>query len=182
MPRLPYVNREDLAPDKRHVFDHIAGTRGKVLHVFQAILNSPDAAEAVSGVGEYIRYKSALDPAVRETAILATAREMSNEYEWTQHVPFAREAGVREEVIDAIRSGRAPMGIPAKEGVFAQAAKELVVDGTLSDRTFQAVEHLLGPVQTVDLIVLVGYYSLLSRLIKTLGVELEEGVEPDLGV
>ena len=182
MPRLPYINREDLSPEKKHLFDHIAGTRGKVLHVFQAILNSPDAAEAVTGVGEYIRYRCSLNPVVRETAILATAREMNNEYEWTQHVPFAREVGVREEVIDAIRLGRAPMGIPAKEGVFVQAVKELVREGTLSDRTFQAIEQLLGPVQTVDLIVLVGYYSLLSRLIKALGVELEEGVEPDLGL
>ena len=72
------------------------------------------------------------------------------------------------------------MGIPAKEGIFVQVSRELVRDGTLSDRTFQAVDHLLGPAQTVDLIVLVGYYSLLSKLIKALGVELDEGVEPDL--
>ena len=180
MSRLPYINREDLLPGKQHVFDHIAETRGKVLHVFQAILNSPDAAEAIGLLGEYIRYKSSLDSAVRETTILATAWEMKNEYEWTQHVPIARNAGVREEVIEAIRLGKAPMGIPPKEGVFAQGAKELIRDGTLSDRTFQAIEHLLGPVQTVDLILLVGYYSMLSRLIKALGVELEDGVESDL--
>lgn len=180
MAKLPYVTREDLDPDKKHVFDRIVGTRGKVLHIFQAILNSPDAAEAVSAVGEYLRYKCPLDPVVRETAILATAQELNNEYEWTQHVPVARTVGVREEVIDAIRSGKAPMGIPAKEGVFAQAAKELIRNGKLSNHTFQAIEHLLGPGQTIDLIVLVGYYSLLSGLIKSLDVELEEDVELDL--
>lgn len=181
MPRLPYLNREDLAPEKRHIFDHIAGTRGGTLRVFQSMLNSPDAAEIVGSMGEYIRYKCSLDPAIRETAILATAREMNNEYEWSQHVQIARGEGVREEVIEAIRSGKAPMGIPPKEGIFAQAAKELVHDGTLSERTFQATEHLIGPVGIVDLIVLVGYYSLLSRLIKALDIELEPDVQPDLG-
>ena len=111
---------------------------------------------------------------------MTTSRELGVDYEWTHHVSVAREAGVREQVIDAIRSGKAPMGLPAKEGVFAQAAKELLRDTTLSDATFQAVEHLLGPEQTVDLIVLVGYYAMLARVIKTLGVELEEGTVSDL--
>ena len=180
MSRVPYVSREELPPDKRGAYDRIAGTRGAVLNVFGALLNSPDIADAVAALGEYIRYKSPLDPAVREITILSTARETGSEYEWAQHEPVARDVGVRDEVIEAIRSGRAPMGIPAKEGVYAQAAKELVNQGTLSDRTFQAVEHLVGPAQTVDLIVLVGYYSMIARAIKALGVELEEGKESTL--
>lgn len=180
MPRVPYVSREELPAEKRGAYDRIAGTRGAVLNVFRALLNSPDIADAVASLGEYIRYRSPLDSAAREIAILSTAREMGSEYEWAQHEPVAREAGVRDEVIEAIRSGRAPMGIPAKEGVYAQAAKELVNQGTLSDRTFQAVEHLVGPAQTVDLIVLVGYYSMIARSIKALGVELEEGKESSL--
>ena len=182
MARVSYISRADLAPDKHPIFDRLAETRGSVLHVFQALLNSPDAAKAVGDLGEYLRYRSPLDPAVREIAILSTARELNSEYEWAQHEPVARQVGVREQVIDSIRSGRAPMGIPAKEGVFAQAARELVRDGTLSDRTFQAVEHLLGPLQTVDLIVLVGYYSMVARVLKALDVELEDGKEADLPV
>ena len=72
------------------------------------------------------------------------------------------------------------MGLPAKEGVYVQAAKELVRDGTLTDRTFQAILHLLGPSQTVDLVVLVGYYCLLGGVISSLGVELEEGKQDSL--
>lgn len=180
MARVPYVKRTDLSEDDRKIFDRIAESRGGVGNVFQALLNSPRAAEVVAGVGEYIRYHSPLDPAIRETAILGVAREMSNQYEWSQHEPIARQAGVRDEVIEAIRSGRAPMGLPPKEGVFVQAARELVRDGTLGDRTFQAVVHLLGPAQTVDLIVLIGYYSMLGRTIQALGVELDEGVAPSL--
>ncbi len=180
MPKLPYLNREDLPSEKKHIFDHIEETRNTVPRVFQILLNSPDAAQVVSAIGEYIRYKCSLEPAIREIAILATARELNNEYEWTQHIPFAQKAGVGENVINAIRSGRAPMGIPPKEGVFAQAAKELVRDGSLNNFTFQAIEHLLGPAQAIDLIILVGYYSLMSTVIKTLEVELEEGIEPNL--
>jgi 4-carboxymuconolactone decarboxylase len=172
--RVPYLDRDDLPADRQHVFDRIAESRGSVGNVFRALLNSPDAAEVVAAVGEYVRYRSSLDPAIREIAVLSTAQEHGNEYEWAHHESVAREAGVRDEVIEAIRSGRAPMGLPAKEGVFAQAARELVRDGTMSDRTFQAVEHLLGRQTTVDLIVTVGYYTMLSRVMTALGVELEE--------
>ena len=166
-----------MAADKQPVYDQIAASRGSVPNVFKALLNSPDAAAAVGELGEYLRFRSSLDPAIRELCILSTAKELDNEYEWANHEPEARRVGVRDEAIESIRSGRAPMGIPAKEGVFAQAAKELVRDGTLTERTFQAIEHLLGPEQTVDLIVLVGYYSLLSRVVTALDVELDDGAK-----
>ncbi len=180
MPRVPYKSRAELSAEGQAVYDRIAATRGAVGHVFQALLNSPGAAGALAGLGEYLRYSSPLDPAVRETAILSAAREMGNQYEWAHHEPVARRVGVRDEVIESIRAGRAPMGLPAKEGVFAQAAKELVRTGTLTERTFQAVLHLLGPHNTVELVVLVGYYSMVGRAIAALGVGLEEGMEPGL--
>ena len=46
-------------------------------HSFQALLNSPDAADVVAALGEYIRFKSPLDPVIRETAILGVAHELT---------------------------------------------------------------------------------------------------------
>ena len=176
MARVPLKSREDLSAEQQQVYDDVAASRGSVPNLFRALLNSPSATKAVSGLGAYLRYESRLDPMVREIVVLTTARELNCDYEWAQHEPEARRAGVRDEVIESIRSGRAPMGIPAKEGVFAQAAKELVRNVTLSERTFQAIEHLLGPQQTVDLIVLVGHYSMLARVLLALDVELDAGL------
>ena len=184
MARLPYVSRNDLPRDKQHVYDRIVDTRASVEsgrgmpRSFQALLNSPDAAEVVAALGEYLRFESPLDPVVREIAIISVAHELKSQYEWAHHEPIARQVGVRDEVIESIKSGRAPMGLPAKEGVFAQAAKELAGKGTLTERTFQAILHLLGPQQTVDLVVLIGYYAMLAGALNALGVELEPGLEP----
>ena len=180
MTKVPLISRGELSSDNQAVYDQIIATRGSMLNVFGVLLNNPGAAEAAARLGEYLRYKSTLDPIVREILILSTAKELSVEYEWAHHEPEARKVGVRDETIEAIRSGRAPMGIPPKEGVFAQAARELVRDSRLTDRTYQAIEHLIGPVQLIDLIVLVGYYSLLAKVLKTLDVELDEGIEGTL--
>ena len=90
MARLPYISRDDLPQDKQPIYDRIAKTRASVEskhelpRSFQALLNSPDAADVVAAVGEYLRFNSPLDPVIRETAILAVAHELNSEYEWAQ--------------------------------------------------------------------------------------------------
>ena len=74
------------------------------------------------------------------------------------------------------------MGLPAREGVFAQAAREIVRNGTLTDRTFQAIHHLLGGVLTVDLVVAVSYYIMLARSLGSLGVDLEDSLRSAPGL
>ena len=193
MARVPYIDRDDLAESDRPIFDRIAipsgegGTDRRMPNSRRALLNSPRAAEAVGRLGDYVRTQSALDPVAREIAILSVARQTNSDYEWANHEPVASQVGVTDQVIESIRTGRAPMGIPAKDGIYAQAAKEnhplgppLVTQRTLSPRTFQAVEHLLGPRGTVDLVVLVGYYTLLSMALAALDVELDAGLESDL--
>ena len=106
---------------------------------------------------------------------------MGNRYEWAQHEPVAKEVGVRDEVIEAVRTGKAPMGLPAKEGVFAQGARELTRDGALSQETFEAIEHLLGTKQTVDFVVLVGYYGMIARIISTFQVDFDDWLDPKTG-
>ena len=176
MARVPYIKHEELLASQLPIFDQITQTRGHVSNVFAALLNNPEATKAVATVGEYIRYQSKLDPIIRETAILTTAKELQNSYEWAQHEPIAREIGVRDEVIDSILSGKGPMGLPAKEGIFIQSAKELVKNGTVTSRTYQALEHLLGPQVTIDFLVTVGYYSMLSRLIHSLDIDFDKGL------
>ena len=187
MAYVPYISREDLPAGKQPIFDRIAETRGGIdgkgmPNSFRLLLNSPDAAEAVGALGEHVRLNSSLHPAFRETAILGVARALNSQYVWAHHEPIAREVGVRPQVIEAIRSGRAPMGLPPKEGVFAQAGKEFAQNGALSERTFQAIEHLLGPQGAVELVVVIGYYVMLNGVLGSLGIELDEHLEATLPV
>ena len=187
MARIPYLDRQDLAESDRAIFDRITiprsvgGNNSRMPNFRRALLNSPRAAEVVGRLGDYVSSESKLDPVAREIAILSVAREIDSHFEWAHHEPVARRVGVRDETIESIKSGRAPMGLPAKEGVFAQAAKEVAGKGTMTERTFQAILHLLGPAGTVDLIVLAGYYAMLGGALSALEVELEPALEDGLG-
>ncbi|MBI4201148.1 MAG: carboxymuconolactone decarboxylase family protein [Chloroflexi bacterium] len=179
MPRVPYVSREDLPPDKRAFYDQIASRRSHVARPFAALLNSPEVAARVAAVGEQLRFASpVLPPDVREIATLATAQQLGCQYVWTHHVASAREAGVREQVIETIRDGAPPRRLLPKEGVFVQFARELLGDRRVRGSTFTAVEHLLGVQGVTELVVTIGYYALMCYAVAALDVELEEGVQP----
>ena len=178
MARVPYLSREELPLDGRPAYDRFQQTRGYVSDAFKALFNHPQAAEAVAALGEYVRYNSTLEPAVREIAILATARELNSQYAWTHHEPVARQAGVRDEVIQAIRERRAPWGLPPKEGVWVRYAQELIRNHKVTDATHQAIVHLIGDQGAIDLAVTIGYFMLLGHLLAALEVDLERDLTP----
>ena len=179
MNRVPYLTREDLPPDKTVMYDQIAAQRGHVARPFAALLNSPEVASRVAAVGEQLRYVSyALSPEVREIVTLTAAKVLKCQYVWTHHCDSAGQAGVREAVVEAIREGSPPQRLLPKEGVFVQFTQELLENKRIRDATYSAVEHLLGQQGAVELVLTIGYYSMLCLAINALEVDLEDGVEP----
>ena len=179
MSRVPFLTRDDLPPDKRELYDQIASHRGHVARPFEALLNSPDVASRVALIGEQLRYVSpTISAEVREIVTLTTAKALKCQYVWTHHCDSAKQAGVREEVVEAIREGRPPLRLLPKEGVFVQFTRELLEDKRIRDATYSAVEHLLGQQGAVELVVMIGYYSMLCLAINALQVGLEDEVAP----
>ena len=181
MPRVPLITKEDLPQDKHSLYDQMAAYRGHVARPFAALLNSPDVASSVALVGEQLRYISpSIASEVREIITLTTAKALQCQYIWTHHCHSARQVGVRNEVVEAIRQGGRPRGLLPKESVFIQFTQELLEDKQVRDATYGAVEHLLGGQAVVDLVVTIGYYTMLCLAINALQVNLEEGVAPNL--
>ena len=179
MARVPLLNREDLPPDKKELYDQIAALRGHVARPFSALLNSPEIAASVARIGDLLRYESPKIPEdIREIITLTTARVFDCQYVWTHHVESAKQSGISEEVIEVIRDGPTPRKLLPKQAVFVQFTRELIEGKKVRSSTYSAVDHLLGQAGTVDLIITIGYYSMLCLAINALEVELEEDVSP----
>src|SRR5215468_7412748 len=95
MARLPYLEADQVAPEYRDMLK-----RNTNLH--KLLVNSPDMARAFNGVGNFIRFKSKLDPRLRELAILQVGWLEKSEYEFTHHVKIGKEFGVTDEDIAAL--------------------------------------------------------------------------------
>ena len=107
MARLPYLEADQVAPEYRDMLK-----RNTNLH--KLLVNSPDMARAFNGIGGYIRFKSKLDPRLRELAILQVGWMEKSEYEFTHHVKIGKEFGVTDDDIAGHDGGDRGQAVKAR--------------------------------------------------------------------
>ena len=176
MARVPFAVRETMDAAGQAVWDEIESSRGGVARNYAALLNNPQAAGRLAGLGGYARYETPLPPRIKALAVLTAAREAGGHYVWTVNQPAARDAGLSEETIAAIREYRAPAGFAPEDAAVVQFVLEILRQHRISEATFEAMRALVGDAGVVDVLIVSGYYHTLAHCLQALEVELPEGV------
>jgi alkylhydroperoxidase family enzyme len=175
MARVPYLEQSDLSAENQDLLK-------RRINLFQALVNSPNAARAFSGLGQFIRFSSKLDPRLRELAILQVGWLAHSPYEWSHHVKLGHDFGVTDDDIRALIDDTA--GRPTKLDPMAKsvvlAAREMTADGAMSDATFATLQVALGDEQVVDLTITIAFYNAVVRVLATLQIDVEEDYMPYL--
>jgi 4-carboxymuconolactone decarboxylase len=171
--RMPLIDVEHLTPSQQKVFDAIAsGPRGAVRGPLAVWLTSPDLADKAQNLGAFCRYGTSLPPRLSELAILVTGAYWQAGYEWFAHAPIGIAAGLSPAAVEAIRKGEAPSGLADDEQLVYGFAYEMWRDRRVSDATYQATKAKLGEKAVVELVGVLGYYTLISMTIVTFDVPL----------
>ncbi len=178
--RLRQLERDDLADEHKPIYDAIAESRGDVAGPFRIWLHSPEFADRAQRLGKIVRYETRLKSRLSELAILVTARAWDCQLEWTLHEPFATEANLAPELIEAIRLGQYPEFDRDDEQAVYDFAAELVYNRFVQERTFSAALDLLGDAGVVELTGLIGYYSMAAMTLNAFQVPLPKGTKPTL--
>ena len=175
--RLEELTSETMNAEQRRVAEAIqSGPRGAGLRgPFNALLRSPDLADAVQKVGEYVRFKSSIPARLNELAIIITGRRWTAQYEFYAHRRLALQAGLKAEIADAIADGRKPAGMDADETIVYNFATELLNTGQVSDATYQNTVARFGERGVIDLVGAVGYYGMVSLVLNVARGPLPEG-------
>jgi 4-carboxymuconolactone decarboxylase len=134
---------------------------------FIPLLKSPELMTRVSALGEYLRYRSALPPRLSELAILVTAANWQQQFEWDIHAPIALEAGIPQSVLDAVWAGHRPDALDHDQQALYDLCTELHRDRRLSDTTHARAQAELGEHGTIDAIAICGYYALLAMVLNS---------------
>jgi 4-carboxymuconolactone decarboxylase len=179
MPRIHLPSPEELDPEQRKVYDKVvAGPRGRLRGPLRAALYNPQLADCWQALGEQLRYRTQLPPALSELAILITARHCRSPFEWDAHRPEALRSGLPQTLIDALQAGVVPPAMTEAQSAVYRYAAELNRTDSVSDATYQAALHLLGTRALVELTALVGYYTLVAMTLNAHEIPLPEGVPP----
>jgi 4-carboxymuconolactone decarboxylase len=129
---------------------------------FEPMMYSPQVMSQARAMGDYLRYKSSIGNTLSELAILITAHEWMQNYEWAVHYPIALKAGIRKEVADDIGVGRRPTSMSPDEETVFNFTGELLRNKQVSDATFERAKSRFGAKGVVDMTGIVGYYTFLA--------------------
>ena len=174
--RLPPLAREAMTDVQRAAADELtAGPRKGVKGPFIALMRSPELMARLQKVGEYLRFNSAVSLRLSEFATLIVARAWTQQFEWFTHVPLALKAGTSQQTIDALREGRRPAAMSDQESVVYDFSTELLNHRGVSDATYRTAFDCLGEQGVIDLVSILGYFTLISMVLNVAHTPEEAG-------
>ncbi|MGD0191582.1 MAG: carboxymuconolactone decarboxylase family protein [Rhizomicrobium sp.] len=182
-PRIAPLHDNQLDAAQKELVAPMAA-RGRVLNIFRTLVRDPDATKAFLAWGNYIlSRRNGLAPREREIVILRIGYLCRAGYEWTQHVPIGRHAGLTDDEVARIKTGADAPGWSDADAALIRASDELHAGQFIGDATWTALGRHFSDKQRMDVVYTAGQYTQVSMMLNTFGVQLDEGqtLDPDLG-
>ena len=190
--RFKLIPPEKLTPEQSALCEAIrTGARSKLKNSgatrpgpiggpFNVWLRSPGVGDIVQRLGEQIRFRTSLAPKLNEMAILITARFWTSQYEWSSHYKHALAGGLDPAIAQDIAQNKRPAKMDADEAIIYDFSRELHETKGVSDALYKKAVDRFGERGVVDLIMVNGFYTLVSMCLNVDRTPLPEGVAPPL--
>ena len=178
--RLAPLRREALSPERQADYDaltrapgglNLAGLKGPG----GVWMRLPALRKPMGEVNRILRSESGLDPRLIEVAILAAAREMDSQFEWTMHEPVALEKGVARQTIEVIRHRRELTGVPQDEAALIRLAREGIGKHTVGSDSYARAVEIFGEEKLLQYATLLACYAMTAIMLAVVDQQLPEG-------
>jgi 4-carboxymuconolactone decarboxylase len=180
--RLPLVEREAMDEQGQKFYDAVTGPHSRTLVGLQGPsgiwLHSPELGERQRAVNQYLRYETALERRLTELAILVTARELDNQFEWTAHEPVALKEGLAPEIIEVVKHRKPTSGLGTKEALIIGLGRKLFRERKVDSETFAHALEVFGARGVVNLAALMGNYAGTAIMLNMVDQQLRPGQTP----
>jgi len=168
--RLKPLAEDQMDDAQRAVLQEIMGTRGNLEGPFLAWVHSPVLANHAQRLGAFCRYNTQLELRLTELAILFTAAWWQSQAEWQIHEPIARNAGLSDEVIEALRRRQTPAFAHSDEALIFRLGKSLYDHRRIDDELYAEAVQAFGETAMVELVGVFGYYALVAMTLNVFEV------------
>lgn len=181
-PRITPLTEAECTPEQAAVIEPFKA-RGAVFNIFKTMARKPRAAQKFLEWGNYILSKAnALPEREREIVILRTGFNCKSGYEWAQHEVIGKRVGLTDAEIARIKAGAGAPGWSAADAALIAATDDLSANQFVSDASWAELGKHFNDEQRMDMVYTVGQYTLVSMLLNSFGVQLDDGLvlDPDL--
>ena len=173
MARIPLVTRDDIAEGEKGAYDAFMQSRGNRPNVgpYSLLLHMPEMAQRLEALRLYIRGEASLSQKLQELVMITVAREMDCAFIWYAHAAAARQAGVRDDIVDNVREKRELTNLDPDELTVVRFTRELLQNRKVSQPTFDAAMTRFGQRGMMTLTNLIACYAVLAYNMNTYEVE-----------
>jgi 4-carboxymuconolactone decarboxylase len=171
MARIPYPDPSSLLPETQEV---LARMGDPPINIFRMMAGGEGLLRAFARFGNFVLFKTKLDPVLREIAILRVGVLSDAAYEVYQHDRISRDLGMSDELLAAIRSGPDDPAFTDMQRLVMRYTDDVVQHVRASDATFDPLLAALTVQELQELTVTIGMYMLVSRYLETFGVDIEQ--------
>ena len=163
--RFPAIPREKMSAEQVALYDKIAtGPRAGVRGPYNALLRNPELCSLSEQLGAYVRYRNSLPNALKEFAILITARHWTAQYEWYAHRMIGEKEGLSKELCDTLARGEKPK-MDADQSIIYDFTTQMLKKHEVDDPTYARMKDRFGERGVLDLIYLVGHYCTVAFIL-----------------
>ena len=172
MPRFEDVQRKDLSPRQQELFDDITRRRPRpsLSGPFAIWMQIPEIAAPTNALTNYLRHSAKLSQRLIELIILLMCRDSTVKYAWSVHEPLARQAGLSQQIIDAIRARKKPEFDRDDERLIYDVVSELIETKTLGAATFERATAAFGREGLIEAITCAGFYGMVGFILNAFEV------------
>jgi 4-carboxymuconolactone decarboxylase len=178
MARIAYSDPAALAPETS---DILARLGDPPLNIFRMLAGGEGLLRAFARFGNYLLYRTQLDPVLREIAILRVGVLSNATYELHQHTRIGRDVGMSDELLAGIQRGPDDPVFSDLQRLVMRYTDDVVTNVRASDATFDPLRAALSVQELQELTITIGFYMLVSRYLETFGVDIEGSEAPEPG-
>ncbi|HUA18006.1 MAG TPA: hypothetical protein VMU80_28100 [Bryobacteraceae bacterium] len=122
--------------------------------------------------------KSPVGPRYFQIAVLITAREIDQQFEWTMHELAGRRQGLEQSVIDVIKYDKDASSLPEKDATLITFGRTLLREHRVSSELWAKMVNDFGRQHTVQLMMIMGEYFKVGIMMDAADQHLPPGREP----
>ena len=173
MARIPLVTRDQVADKEKPAYDAFMQSRAGRPNVgpYSLLLHMPEMAQRLEALRLYLRDEASLPQKLQELVMISVAREMGCGFIWYAHAAPARQAGLRDDIVDSIRERRPLTNLDPAEQAAVDFTRELLQNRKVSRASFDAATARFGQRGTMALTNLIACYAVLAYNMNTYELE-----------
>jgi 4-carboxymuconolactone decarboxylase len=180
-PRLSPVDlRSDTVdPELTQILEGALTHDGTPLNIFGVLGRHPKLLKRFNLLGGFLLNKGLLPPREREIVILRIGWNAQAKYEFGQHTIIGKQCGLTDDEITALTitsSARDAHRWSDDDRDLIDMADELSADDCVTDATWTRLTTRWSEPELVELLVVAGFYRLVSGFLNSAGVQLDDGV------